>query len=49
MLSNKMITVVKIAGMVLSVVGMVASGIASNESNKKTLEDLANKHFENNN
>lgn len=41
------VKVVKIAGTVMSVAGMLASGWAGSKENAKTLEKLVNDHFAN--
>ena len=39
------VKIVKLAGMALSVAGMIATGWAGSKENKKVLEELVNNHF----
>lgn len=41
------VKVVKVAGMVLSVAGTVATGWAGSKENKRTIEEMVVKHLEN--
>lgn len=41
--------ILKIAGLVMSIVGTIATSVASSRENSKTLEKLVNDHFENQN